>query len=420
MQEPRVVEAILSRYRNLIILAIVIVAQLLLVAWQVRTSHDVRLIRIWAVTTVTPLAGVTEAVRRNTIGFLEDYFILLDVREQNRKLRQDNDRLKMENIYYRNQLTTAENSRALSAFQLQSASKTVAARIIGNGTASSAQVVFIDRGSTSGVAKGMAVVTPDGIVGKVIAAYPLASQVLLVTDPTFSVGVESQKAHIHGTLTCNGSNCVVDYIQNEEKVDPGEWFYTSGEDRIFPRGFPVGTAASVKSGEFMKDIHLNLSGAPGAADEVLVVLHGVHQLIPDTPPEQRMTQSLPAPPPDATPGPQTPKLATQADKIKQQYVDIGQEQNHAYGAIGSNMPNYNKPPAAPAQSPARPETMSKPAAKPAALPAVRAVPPPSGILGARKPAPAKQPVTEKPSQVDNGPVLPLGAPRKKAPAPPQP
>ena len=85
-------------------------AQLLLLAWQVRTNQDVRLIRVWAVTTVTPMAGVVEAVRRNTIGFLEDYFILLDVREQNRKLRHENSRLKMDNVYYRNQLTTAERA----------------------------------------------------------------------------------------------------------------------------------------------------------------------------------------------------------------------------------------------------------------------------------------------------------------------
>ena len=172
VQEPRAVEAILSRYRNLIILAITVVCQLLLLAWQVRTNQDVRLIRVWAVTAVTPMAGVVEAVRRNTIGFLEDYFILLDVREQNRKLREENSRLKMENVYFRNQLQTAEHAQALKVFQAQSPSTTVAARVIGNGTASSAQVVFIDRGSTSGIERGMAVVTPDGVVGKVIAVYP--------------------------------------------------------------------------------------------------------------------------------------------------------------------------------------------------------------------------------------------------------
>jgi hypothetical protein len=84
------------------------------------------------------------------------------------------------------------------------------------------------------------------------------------------------------------------------------------------------------------------------------------------------------------------------------------------------MPNYNKPPAAPTQSPAQPEMAGKPEARPAALPPVRPVPPQPGILGARTPPPAKQPVAEKPRPIDSGPVLPLGAPRKKAPAPPQP
>src|SRR5271167_2467360 len=337
-------EALLSRYRNLSVLVIVVVAQLLLLAWQVKTSQDVRLIRVWAVTTVTPVAGIVEAVRRNTIGFLEDYFILLDVRDQNRKLRDDNSRLKMENIYYRNELSTADRARALAAFQLRTPSKTVASRVTGNSTVSTARAVFIDRGSTSGIEKGMAVVTPDGIVGKVIAVYPLASQVLLVTDPTFSVGVESQKSRIHGALNCkSGSQCTVDYIQNEEKVDLGEWFYTSGEDRVFPKGFPVGTVASARPGQLMKDIHLNLSGAPGGAEEVLVVLEGVHQQIPDVPTGTGLTRMLPPPPNDGTQDQQTVKMQTEADKIKQKYQELGQQQNHVYGGYLSNLPNFNAP-----------------------------------------------------------------------------
>ncbi len=273
-------EALLSRYRNLTVLLIVVVAQLLYLAYQVKTNRDERLIRVWAVSSVTPMAGVVEAVRHNTIGFLEDYFILLDVRDQNRKLKNMNDRLRMENVYYRNQLATAEHAHALTLFQAQSPSKTVAARVIGNSTVVTAKAVFIDRGSTSGIEKGMAVVTPEGIVGKVAAVYPLVSQVLLVTDPTFKVGVESQKGHVHGVLDCGNGKCAVEQIQNEEKVEKGEWFFTSGEDRIFPKGFPVGTVVSVQPGQGMKDIKLNLSGSPAGVDEVLVVLAGVHQSIP--------------------------------------------------------------------------------------------------------------------------------------------
>ena len=428
----------LSRYRNLSVLVIVVVAQLLLLAWQVKTSQDVRLIRVWAVTTVTPVAGIVEAVRRNTIGFLEDYFILLDVRDQNRKLRDDNSRLKLENIYYRNELSTADRARALAAFQLRTPSKTVAARVTGNSTVSTARAVFIDRGSTSGIEKGMAVVTPDGIVGKIIAVYPLASQVLLVTDPTFSVGVESQKSHIHGALNCkSGSQCTVDYIQNEEKVDLGEWFYTSGEDRVFPKGFPVGTVAAARPGQLMKDVHLNLSGAPGGAEEVLVVLEGVHQQIPDVQTGTGLTRMLPPPPSEGAPEQQTVKMQTEADKIKQRYQELGQQENHVYGGYLSNLPNFNaplqgkSPNQAPGASDAAPKsavektdaglekTPSKPNLNPAAAVQTTPMKKPD-VLGARPNAEPPADKVQKTAPKPAGPLLPLGAPRPKPASTPPP
>src|SRR3954451_3911685 len=335
-------EALFSRYRNLTVLLIVVFAQLLYLAYQVKTNRDERLIRVWAVSAVTPMAGVVEGVRRNTIGFLQDYFILLDVREQNRRLKADNDHLRMENVYFRNQLSTAEHARALIQFQAQSRSRTVAARVIGNSTVVTAKAVFIDLGSTSQIEKGMAVVTPEGIVGKVVAVYPLVSQVLLITDPTFKVGVESQLHHVHGVLDCGTGKCQVQQVQNEEKVDVGEWFFTSGEDRVFPKGFPVGTVVTSQPGQGMREVRLNLSGAPGGAEEVLVVLQGVHQNIPTTPPpiEQTTAKMLDLPPGtgDTTP---VVKPQTEADRIVEKYQSLGKEQNHVYGGYGSSIPNFN-------------------------------------------------------------------------------
>jgi rod shape-determining protein MreC len=80
---------ILSRFRNLAILLMAIVAQLVLLAYQVKTNQDVRLVRVWAVTAVTPIARVLEFVRRNTIGVVEDYFVLVHVREQNQQLQRE-------------------------------------------------------------------------------------------------------------------------------------------------------------------------------------------------------------------------------------------------------------------------------------------------------------------------------------------
>jgi rod shape-determining protein MreC len=414
-------EALLTRYRNLTVLLIVVFAQLLYLAYQVKTNGDERLIRVWAVTAVTPMAGVVEAVRRNTIGFLQDYFILLDVREQNRKLKADNDHLRMENVYFRNQLSTAEHAGALIQFQAQSRSKTVAARVIGNSTVVTAKAVFIDRGSTSNIEKGMAVVTPEGIVGKVVAVYPLVSQVLLITDPTFKVGVESQQHHVHGVLDCGTGKCQIQQIQNEEKVDVGEWFFTSGEDRIFPKGFPVGTVVTSQPGQGMREVRLNLSGAPGGAEEVLVVLQGVHQNIPTTPPPvQQTTTKMLDLPPEATTSAPVVKPQTEADRIVERYQSLGKEQNHVYGGYGSSIPNFNVKASGEAQGkPNTTQPSGEGAAKSNSNPGV---PVPSNtappVLGARpsvpKPPAASPTTRETRPDTEHEPGLPLGAPRRKS------
>jgi hypothetical protein len=188
----------------------------------------------------------------------------------------------------------------------------------------------------------------------------------------------------------------------------------------------------------MKEIHLALSGSPNAVDEVLVILQGVHQQIPTTPPQQHLAKPLPPPPDDTNGGEQTPKLSTEADRIKQKYAAIGKEENHTFGGVGSNIPNFNVeksaatqpqagPAAASAQKPAStpvPVTKAPENTAPAKRPTVNASNPAfADALGARQPArtQAPQPQPPKPqtaAPAKGGESLPLGAPRKKATPPP--
>ncbi len=381
-------ETFLNRYRNLTVLAVVVIAQVLLLAWQVRSKEEARLVRVWAVSAVTPLARVIEGVRGSTHRFFTDYFVLLDVRDENKQLRSELNRLQMENQFLRTELSTADRARALAAFQERSPSKTIGARIIGNGTGTTAKVVFIDRGATSGLASGMAVITPDGIVGKVIGVYPTASQVLLINDPTFAAGVISQKNRVHGTLKGQGhSTCLVDYVENEEKVEQGEWFYTSGDDRVFPKGLPVGEAKVVRQGKTFKEIFIVPSGFRNGLEEVLVIVEGVHSQIPDRAPTAAPVTLLPPPPspsesepqPD-TAAPPTP-LLTEADRALDKYRRIGEAQRHVYGEGMGTVPNFNINPAQLQQNPAAP---GKPSAAGAQQPSPAAP-------GAVKPPPQKPP-----------------------------
>ena len=339
-------EFLLNRFRNLTVLLIVVLLQLLLLAYQVKSSQDVRLIRVWSVTAVTPIAKVLEVVRRNTIGLVEDYFVLINVREENRKLSTELGTLKMENQFLKSELQTAERAQALIAFKARTPSRTIPARIIGTGTGANSRVVYVDQGSSAGIMRGMAVVTPDGIVGKVLDAYPTASQVMLITDPTFRAGVTSQKNRVNGTVEGQGQNKLrVNYVENEEKVDVGEMFYTSGDDRIFPRGMPVGRATVVRTGKSFKEIYVVPTGFQNGLEEVLIVVKGEHQPIPERSESVSSNNIYLLDPPKAAATPaQTPSvLSTDADRLREQYKEVGAAQGHEFGegGPGSRPPNFN-------------------------------------------------------------------------------
>src|ERR1700730_7013892 len=137
-------DLILNRYRNLTALVAAILVQLVLLAYQVKSNQEVRLIRVWAVSAVTPLARLLEGGRSGTVNFFKDYFVLLDVPEQNKRLQSDLNRVQLENQVLRSELDTSERGKALSVFQEQSGMKMVAARIIGNSPGSNGRVVLIE------------------------------------------------------------------------------------------------------------------------------------------------------------------------------------------------------------------------------------------------------------------------------------
>ncbi len=342
-------ELLTHRYRNLGVLAVVILTQLVLLGYQVRTRGEIRLVRVWAVTAVTPVARVAEAVRSGVGRVLDRYLLLVGVEEENRRLRKELDDMKLETWRLESALGTARRAESVELYRAQSPSKTVAARVIGAGTGSRSDVVFIDRGSASGVTRGMAVITPEGIVGRVSAAYPTASQVVLLTDPTFAAGVVSQRTHVYGTLKGQGTKlCLVDYVQNNEVVEEGEWFYTTGDDRVFPKGLPVGVVRGTRESKMMKQILVEPAGLKNGLEEVLVVIEGVHVPIPeaeDTAPDKL----LPPPPPEisensaSSPEPPAVQRGTDADRLLDHYRRVGEAQGHVFGEglPGSAPPDFN-------------------------------------------------------------------------------
>jgi rod shape-determining protein MreC len=352
------VQALLRRYRDLTVLAVVVLSQLVLLGSQIRGEGDTPLVRQWAVTAITPLAKAFLATREATLGSLGELFVLLNARSQNEQLKKDNDRLKLENQYLKAELGTADRAKALAVFQERSPSKMLAARSIGSGIGANSRTIFIDRGARAGIKRGMAVITPNGIVGKVVAAFPTAAQVMLVTDPSFATGVVSGRHHLPGTLRGDGSPLVhVDYLPTEAKVEEGEWFYTSGDDRVFPRGLPVGRVSVSQRGVDFRDVKLISSGLEMGVTEVLVVLGGVHEGLPGEQQPGAVDPSITTDTPTLLPVPEqaapdanevvskTPggvsRVMTDADRIVEHYRRVGESQGHHFGA--GHAPDFNRP-----------------------------------------------------------------------------
>jgi rod shape-determining protein MreC len=269
-------ESVLGRYRNLIILVGVLFLQVLGLAVQVKRTGDAqstRLIRIWAVDAVTPFERVFVRLGDGATNLWHDYFYLRGVRAENRVLKEQIEKMRLQQVRLNEDAAQAHRLQSLLAFKEQYIEKTVAAQVIGSSGSDISHSVYIDKGSNEGLAPDMAVITTGGIVGKVLRVYPATSLVLMINDQSSGVGVLLEKSRLQGVMrgTSNGE-LMLERIMSDETVAPGETVVSSGGDQIFPKGLPVGTVTSVKPG---KEMFLSIKVKPAAdlnrVEEVLVV-----------------------------------------------------------------------------------------------------------------------------------------------------
>jgi rod shape-determining protein MreC len=267
---------VLGRYRNLIVLVGVLFAQVLGLAVQVKRTTDsesTRLIRIWAVDTVTPLEKALVWAQTSTSNLWHNYFYLRGVRAENRTLKAQIERMSLEQVRMSQDADQARRLQALLAFKEQFISQTMAAQVIGSSGSELSRSVYIDKGERDGIKPDMAVITADGIVGKVLRVYGSTSLVLLIDDQTSGVGALLDKTRLQGILRGTPSGEVVlEKVMSDETVPAGEMVLTSGGDGIFPKGLLVGRVTKVAPGS---ELFLNIRVRPAAdlskLEEVLVV-----------------------------------------------------------------------------------------------------------------------------------------------------
>ena len=281
-----------SRHKSLVLLAGVVVLQVLLLAVQIKRDSQGRLIRVWTVGAVSPF----ERAGSYGFGWFRDiwrhYVALQQTSRENEQLRRDNDALKLQIAQLQGKAAEADRLAALLDFRRAHADvPMVGARVIGASAGAASQTIELDRGERDGIRRNMGVITPDGVVGKVIEAFPNTSQVLLVTDKESGVGAMLADSRAQHPVGGSGEPLLsLKYVPNDDTVNIGDRVITSGMDRIFPRDLPVGTIAQIKAGNPFKQIRIKPAANLERLEEVLVLL-SLHPLEIRDPVDEAKTPS---------------------------------------------------------------------------------------------------------------------------------
>ena len=179
-----------------------------------------------------------------------NYLDLREVRAENRRLGEDLLRVEGERDRLRDLAAAAERLEGLLGLKRSIPGRSLAARVAGSGFASGSDTLLLDRGSSSGIAPGMPVLAVGGVVGRVIQVSPELSKVQCLTDRASGVAVVLQDTGYQGILVGRGrGSSEIQYLPGYAEVSPGDLAVTSGLDRIYPRGIPVGRIAGRMAGE---------------------------------------------------------------------------------------------------------------------------------------------------------------------------
>jgi rod shape-determining protein MreC len=290
-------ESIFARYRNYVVLLAILVTQVVGLAVQVRRtdssrtvsgaqdSSGVRLIRLWANWLVSPPERLFHSSGQGVVSVWQSYIDLRHTKQQNDELQKTIDRLRLEQAALLEDAKQGQRLQALMGFQQKYLYSTVAAQVYGSSGTDLSRVFYVDKGTADKLERDDAVITPDGIVGKVRDVFQHSAQVLSINDQTSGAGVILETTRIRGILRGDalGHLQIVDLLA-DNRIKPGEPVLTAGGDQIFPRGLPVGVVEKVVP-DPDRDGFIKVLITPAAhldrLDEVLVITSTEPRFSPD-------------------------------------------------------------------------------------------------------------------------------------------
>jgi rod shape-determining protein MreC len=239
-----------KRYRRFLFVSVLLLYPLVAFLVSGRRGREPNFIDRAVIAVTSPLQSGLNSVIDAVVGTVHHYVDLRGVREENDALRLENMQLRAAVQMLGEARAENERLKQLLAYAEKVPGPKIPARVVGVNPVAKLLSVRISSGERQGVAQGMSVVTPDGIVGQVIRTTGGYADVALVTDPQSRVGVRVQRSRARGTAAGTGSGPLkLENMLRTEDVENGDLIITSGTDAVYPPGLVVGRVANLEKKE---------------------------------------------------------------------------------------------------------------------------------------------------------------------------
>jgi len=241
---------VLSERKPFLLLLVLLTLNLILMSSSVKNVERRSLLEEAVVSVSSPFLKTAAWIGRGTAGTWRSYADLRGVAKENRRLHEQVDSLALEAREAEEARLELQRLRELLDLHAQVDRPSAAARVIARDEPGGARIILLDRGTRDGLGPNDPVITPRGVVGRVIGAFPGTSKVQTILDPNSGVAALLQRTRAQGIVVGQGEKgCRMEYVSELSDVEVGDVVVTSGLDQIHPKGYVIGVVSAIGEGE---------------------------------------------------------------------------------------------------------------------------------------------------------------------------
>ena len=238
--------SLFRRYHIQAFIVILLLLGLVLISLRAKDRKGVQFFDAFLMELCSPAQRAASLIIKAVQGVAEHYFLLVHVEKENELLKRRIAELQEQNYQMKEMAVANERFRRLLQFRERMGTSMTAAEVIGQDPSSWFKSVTINKGERDGIQKGMAVISPDGVVGQVLKTSPHYATLLLLTDYNSAIDAIVQRTRAKAIVEGKEENrCQLKYLLRSEDVAEGDVVVTSGFSGKFPKGVMVGEIRKV-------------------------------------------------------------------------------------------------------------------------------------------------------------------------------